>query len=352
MVPAYNAAETLGRTLDSILNQTDQRYRVIVVDDGSTDTTGEIAGNYVRERPDQITYVYQENRGLGGARNRGMELTETRYVSFLDSDDWLMPEYTETVRRQLAELPKGAELPEMILVLPQIYHEGSKSVQDWYDKGLFESVFAEDGVIVCPGEHPELYRMEVNQCRKLLSMEFVRRIGFRFEERIKWEDVYPHFYLLSKCRSCMGIGSVGFYYRIGNPDQITALRGKDRMDILPVFAQLLQYIQQDANKELEFPAMRVMIRFAIWCIRMSDEHTRKELVNRLHRFFRTVPRSCYRELRKGAKRALPKADARQYLLFASAIRGHMLYRIFNDYLYQDTGEKLVKKILGAPERAA
>lgn len=320
----------------------------MIVNDGSDDDTEEICKRYLKEN--KIDYIYQENRGLGGARNRGMDLVDTPYVSFLDSDDWLMPEYVEKLAYHLKRHKE--EKIEMIMTLPQIFHEGSKAVKDWYDKPLFESIFPEDGVIVNPQENADIYRFEVNQCRKVLQMKFINRIHFRFRERTKWEDVYPHFYLLSKCCVCMGIGETGFYYRIGSHTQITSLRGKERMDILVVFEDLLQYIFGENRKELYYPVMRVMVRFSIWCIRMADTDNRKNLVDKLHLVFKRLPKECITALKKGVKECCGRADARQYLLFITAIRMKPLSFVFYDYLWQEIGEKTIKKLLGAGERVA
>ncbi|MDE6203377.1 MAG: glycosyltransferase family 2 protein, partial [Lachnospiraceae bacterium] len=240
MVPAYNAEKTLARTIESILHQTDDRYKLILVNDGSTDRTDEICQSYLAEKNDKIRYIPQENRGLGGARNTGLRFVDTPYVSFLDSDDWLMPQYVEKLIWHL-DRHKGENI-EMIMTLPQIFHEGSRAVRDWYDKDLFDEIFTSEGEIINPGEKEDIYRFEVNQCRKVLHMDFVKRVNFSFREKIKWEDVYPHFYLLSQCTACMGISEIGFYYRIGSSSQITASRGADRLDLLIVFEDLLQYI--------------------------------------------------------------------------------------------------------------
>lgn len=349
-MPAYNAEKTIARTIESILHQTDDRYKLILINDGSTDGTDGICRDYAAARTDKISYIFQENRGLGGARNHGMQLADTPYVSFLDSDDWLMPQFVERI---LWHLEHCADPDiEMILTLPVIFHEGSGAVGDWYDKTLFEKVFAQDGNVVNPAQHMELYRFEVNQCRKILQTDFVRRIHFTFREKVKWEDIYPHFYLLSQCTSCMGLGEVGFYYRIGNASQITASRGKDRLDFLIVFDDLLQYVDREGKKELLYPVMRVLIRFAIWCIRMADTDHRRLLVKKTHQLFRKLPWEYYRALFTGIRGSCSKADARQYLLFLAAIRFRPLNFIFYDYLWQDLCEKMIKKLLGAGERVA
>lgn len=83
----------LGRCLDSIVNQTFRDFKVIMVDDGSTDKSYEIAKEY--EKKYGYTLVHQENRGLGGARNTGIGMTQTKYIVFPDSDDWLQQDYLE-----------------------------------------------------------------------------------------------------------------------------------------------------------------------------------------------------------------------------------------------------------------
>lgn len=350
VVPAYNAEATLERTISSILHQTDDRYKIVIVNDGSTDGTEEICKSYEKVYLDKITYLWQTSKGPGGARNSGMTLVETEYVSFLDSDDWLMPEYVENIIKQIDEYEDSSV--EMIMTLPQIYHEGSKVVRDWYDKALFDKVFVKDGDIVNPQEEQRLYQFEVNICRKVLQMDFLRKINFSFREKMKWEDVYPHFYLLSQCKCCMGIGSVGFYYRVGGKGQITASRDRSRLDLLEVIRELQEYIENGNYENLRFPAMRIMVRFSIWGIRMTDGELRKELVKELHKVFRKLPKSYYKALQSATKNNYSKADASQYQLFMLAIRYKLFNIIFYDYLYQDIGEKIIKKILGAGQRVA
>lgn len=347
LIPSYNAELTLERTLDSIVRQSDGRWRALIIDDGSLDGTAQIGLDYAERYPEKIRYLFQENRGLGGARNTGLKRVETEYVSFLDSDDWLMTDYVERI---LGQIEKAEEKPEIVMTLPVIWHEQSRAVQDWYDRELFLKIFPKDGFVVEPGREPRLYQFEVNACRKVLQMAFVRRIGFSFREGVKWEDVFPHFYLLSQCRRCMGV-SVGFYYRVGSDTQITASTGSDRMDILPVFGDVVSYIER-GRQELIFPAMRVMLRFSFWCIRMADIETRELLVRRLHLFFRELPEKYYRILRRESRRRLPRKDAAQYAMLSAALRWKPLSLLFYDYLWQEICEKLIRKVLKAKDGTA
>jgi glycosyltransferase involved in cell wall biosynthesis len=90
VIPCYNQAHFLGEAIESVLAQSHQDFEVIVVDDGSTDDTAEVAARYPKVR-----LIRQENRGLAGARNRGLSRSAGEYVVFLDADDRLLPEALE-----------------------------------------------------------------------------------------------------------------------------------------------------------------------------------------------------------------------------------------------------------------
>ncbi|MBW8035100.1 MAG: glycosyltransferase family 2 protein [Planctomycetes bacterium] len=86
VMPAYNCEKYISRALDSILKQSRPADEIIVIDDGSTDRTGEIVQGY----GDKVKYILQENTGAGAARNRGIEEASCEWIAFLDSDDeWL-----------------------------------------------------------------------------------------------------------------------------------------------------------------------------------------------------------------------------------------------------------------------
>lgn len=145
----------------------------------------------IKKISEKIKYIQQENKGLGGARNTGLDFACSEYISFLDSDDWLMPNYVETLIRCIG-IYKDKK-PEIILTLPKIYNENSKLICNWYDAILFKKIFEKDGQIKNPQKEKRLLCTDVNQCRKVLHLEYIQKINFRFREKVKWEDVYPHF---------------------------------------------------------------------------------------------------------------------------------------------------------------
>lgn len=90
IIPTFNRAYCLARTLDSVLAQTHDNLEVLIVDDGSTDgTRGLIQARYGDEP--RVKYIHQENHGVAAARNRGIETARGDFVAFLDSDDFWQP---------------------------------------------------------------------------------------------------------------------------------------------------------------------------------------------------------------------------------------------------------------------
>ena len=96
LITAYNAEDTIADTLESAVAQTWPRKEIIVVDDGSTDRTAEVARRFK-----EVTLVSTENHGLSGAQNNAFPLSQGDYIQYLDADDLLVP---DKIERQLAAL--------------------------------------------------------------------------------------------------------------------------------------------------------------------------------------------------------------------------------------------------------
>ena len=88
IIPAYNARKFIGEAIESVLNQTFPAHEIIVVDDGSTDGTEEFVKNLFK---DKVRLIQQENKGMGAARNAGIQVATGNIFQFLDADDLLLP---------------------------------------------------------------------------------------------------------------------------------------------------------------------------------------------------------------------------------------------------------------------
>lgn len=106
IIPTFNRALLLRRALASVLAQTRPCAEVIVVDDGSTDETGDVVTAFAGTAPGVIRLLRQENQGAAAARNRGIEAAGGDLLAFLDSDDWWQPNKLELQTQAMAAHPK------------------------------------------------------------------------------------------------------------------------------------------------------------------------------------------------------------------------------------------------------
>jgi len=89
IIPTYNRADNLCTAINSVVNQSNVNWELIIVDDGSTDATKEVISKYLLD--ERIQYWFQENSGVSVARNKGVQLSNGHYIIFLDSDDYFLP---------------------------------------------------------------------------------------------------------------------------------------------------------------------------------------------------------------------------------------------------------------------
>ena len=143
IIPTYNRRETVVRAIDSVTAQTESDVEVIVVDDGSTDSTGDIIRGMSDER---IRYVFRPNGGPAAARNLGLAKAGGQYIAFLDSDDFWPSHYLETMLLRLDPQPAfGGAYSAITLVRPdgqqvKSYHrpagKSGRITQDLFMRGF------------------------------------------------------------------------------------------------------------------------------------------------------------------------------------------------------------------------
>lgn len=101
IIPTHNGARFLQRAVHSVLNQSYDEFEVIIVDDGSTDTTPQLIEELVGKAAGKVHSLRQNNSGPGAARNRGVDAASGRYLLFLDDDDELLPEALSIFAKQI-----------------------------------------------------------------------------------------------------------------------------------------------------------------------------------------------------------------------------------------------------------
>lgn len=330
VIPIYNVEQYLNQCLDSLLNQTNQNFYVVMVDDGSTDKSGEIAKMYVTKNPEKYKYVYKKNAGLGAARNTGMKYVNTCYVEFLDSDDWLKPNVVESFYNQLHVISEDVDI---FFMKPIIYDMATSKYLPWYDNELLEDIFREHMVIAPVIDH-RMYDLEPNVNRSIWNYRFLKENQFQFPEGVKWEDVFPHFYLFHLAKRCALMKNTGFIYRINSGGQITASSGRGRMDTITVFAQTFSYAfaHQWTTSEIAH-VVEMLIKFTLWNIKVTKNEVLGDFVRGIHGIYRAIPKSIFFEYQKiflpGKKRKMFWRIMRSpfWIFFSDVYRYDKLKRI-------------------------
>ena len=187
IIPVYNVLEFLDDCLNSVLNQSindmqltdgyERNLQIIIVDDGSTDGSSLIAKNYA-EQYDNIEYVYEENQGLGHARNYGCEFAVGDYIIFLDSDDMVAPKAYE--RMYKAAIKNNSDM-----AVGMVWRFNSKRY--WTIK-LHEIAFSGTKDVTHITESPELF-YDTTSWNKLIKRTFWDKYQFKFPEGMLYEDI-------------------------------------------------------------------------------------------------------------------------------------------------------------------
>ena len=217
VIPIYNVEDTLRRCLESVLAQVDETMEMVIVDDGSTDSSAVIAEEMTAGRT-ECRLIRQTNKGLSAARNAGIEVATGEYITFVDSDDFVAEGTYSALRAVLDGHPTYD-----ILEYPVMEHYGHPTKQH-----LLTFPDAVVGSIrdywLC-GAHLHTYA-----CNKLYRRELFADI--RFPEGKAFEDAYTYPLLLQRAR-LVATTSMGLYYYCQNDRGITARAGgKELNDLL------------------------------------------------------------------------------------------------------------------------
>ncbi|SDE24040.1 Glycosyl transferase family 2 [Paracoccus isoporae] len=147
VIPAYNRADKIGRTLQSCLAQTEPDFEIVVVDDGSMDGTADRVEAIDDSR---IRCIRQENAGASAARNRGVSAARGRFIAFLDSDDEFLPEKLSRFRAAIEAAPDAAQAA---WYSPLYFHRGDDNRMVKPDRAIEagetvgDYLFAADGLM-------------------------------------------------------------------------------------------------------------------------------------------------------------------------------------------------------------
>lgn len=220
VVPTYNVEQYIKQCVDSLLEQTYKNIEVICVDDGSTDNTLPIL-KFLEQKDERVVLIQQKHQGVSAARNNGLDIAKGKYISFVDSDDFMqwnsyeiLVDVAETNKLDLIIFGANAigEAPDWILKKLNTRYK-------YYEKGNAENVIFEE-----------------ESARPFLWLHFIRRELFeqtpkiRFNETMEMgEDQLCQFEYVPRAESVMVIDDKLYNYRIGRNCSLMQLYEKQRI---------------------------------------------------------------------------------------------------------------------------
>ena len=280
VVPIFNVEKYLRECLDSFALQTSHDFLVLLIDDGSTDSSSDIAKEYAKNNPDLFRYIRQENKGLGGARNTGLSLVESEYLMFFDSDDFMANRAVEHILKHIENNPT-----EIIFFNPVIYDVALHTYTPWHDSLLIKEIFA-NNCVVKPSETPIFMLTEASVCRAIWKTSFLKRINLQFMEHIHWEDVPPHFEIMHNAQSASFMDYEGaYFYRTNTGNQITAGSGKTRLEMKTIYEVIEKNFKDKSWSKMEKVYMLGFLsNYLLWSISVIDDEYLPEFVDITHNF--------------------------------------------------------------------
>lgn len=312
IVPVYNVAKYLRKCLDSILNQTFQDFEIILISDGPEDDD-KICEEYLNTY-NKITLIKDINKGLGGARNAGIDIAKGEFLVFIDSDDWIEPEYLEKMYNAIIA-DKDIDIVQCgtNIVFEDKINEKLKSDDEKYFKINFTGKVSLDNDI--------FGNMNVASWNKLYKKELIQKYKIRFPENLKNEDAYFTWAYWSICRNMFCIQEKLYNYlrRDGSlmAQTLTKNMGAQVLDHLTVGEMFYNFLNEnnlfEQRKEAFFNAY-----FICWLFvkrnasekykKIGHEITRKFLKNKIipakHDMLIKIAKNSYENFHR--KNSLPE----------------------------------------------
>ncbi len=238
IVPVYNVKPYLERCVNSLIGQSYQELEIILVDDGSTDGCGDLC-DVLMSRDKRIWVVHQENQGLSAARNAGIEAAQGEYLCFVDSDDYVNPEYVKYLYEMCTENEADIAICGHLITKKGDYFKPidfSKPVDVYFREEIFDRFYT------------DMHGSIVIAWNKLYKRMCIGDI--RYDVGMIHEDEATTFKFLYNAHKIAFGREVGYYY-FDRSDSITgSAYSKRNLDILKAYENRLLFYKDHREDKL------------------------------------------------------------------------------------------------------
>lgn len=233
IVPVYNVQKYLKKCVESILNQSYSNLEVILIDDGSTDESGQMCDK-LRARDKRIKVFHQENKGLSAARNKGIELHTGRYLTFVDSDDYIAKSFIEDLYSIMIE--NDADLA---MCLGQKFYEGEKPKKEVFEISLSEVYDSQNAL------ESMLYRKKINSYAwgKLYKSELFNTV--RFPEGVLFEDMCTLYKIYAISHKIVFNPARMYYYYQRRGSIVNSEFSKKKIEQIKISEDIIRFVHKN-----------------------------------------------------------------------------------------------------------
>lgn len=239
VLPVYNCEKYLRECIDSILAQTYNTWELVIIDDGSTDASPNICDEYARSET-RIKVFHQSNSGVSYSRNTGIEASSGQFIVFCDSDDYLEPEYLETLLQTARDHPSYEHIWCCFQTVSGSDRENARLNYVLYDPVSFYSI----------KDIMTLHAMwlDASPCNKLYRVEIITQNHLRFPENLSLGEDFLFNLSYLDCSSTQRIAVIAqplYNYRLREEDSLDT---KYRADLLEIYKFLNEQCRLYLNK--------------------------------------------------------------------------------------------------------
>ena len=277
IIPVYNVELYLRQCLDSVINQTLQDIEIILVDDGSTDSSLSICNEYAN-KDERITVLQQRNKGAGAARNKGLKIAKGEYLSILDSDDYFELDMLEVMYNQA----KKDDL-DILICDSQDFEMHSQRI---CNNTSVRKELLPDKKIFCYLDIPKyVFGFCVGwSWDKLYKRDFVINNNLKFQNLRSTNDMFFVFMSLVLAKRISYIDKILVTHRQNRPNQLSKTRDKDPFCFIDAIYALKKGLEKiKLYKLLEQSYINWTLDFCIWQTKTISTPAQEAVIKKLKR---------------------------------------------------------------------
>lgn len=245
IVPVYNVEHYISRCVDSLLNQTYRNIEIILVDDGSTDSSSLICDQYAK-KDQRIQVFHKKNGGLSDARNVGITYSKGDFITFVDSDDFVTKDYIEYMYRLLQE--NHADIS--IVSNKKVWNENEKIECTKFKKEIFDNIEAMEDMFY--QKH-----IENSAWAKLYRRELFEEI--EFPKGKLYEDLGTTYKVFFKSRIIVWCNQQKYYYFQRNNSIMSRTFSTENRDRIDISKEIVDFTRVNAPSILDAAISRFFI---------------------------------------------------------------------------------------------